>query len=313
MENNQFDLAIILVFMVVGLFSFLKGFARDFCSTTSWLFAIICSHLIGKEFVVFLKPYIPNLYLANIVSYSLLFIIMLVIFYILIAKFLRPILEKIPNPIDQSLGFGFGVAKSYIILSFLFVVAASIYGINLPSDDKRFGPKWLKESKSYAILEFGALKVKFIKTADLDNIIANSTYKDVASFYDDKKDIEDIIDQENNDYNDKIQDLNIEELPPSIDKNADKNGGYKENERNKMNRLLDVISINDQYDTKDEEDNEQNNIESKKELINIEENDISKEESGYIENLFDKLSIFKNITDNLFGDDDEIIEEALEN
>ncbi|MDA7705102.1 CvpA family protein [Rickettsiales bacterium] len=266
MGNNQFDLAIIVIFLMVGLFSFLKGFAKDFCSTICWLCAIILSQLMGAEFAILLKPYIPNIYLAKVISHSILFIVILTISYLFIAKSLRPILQSVPDPINQSLGFGFGVIKAYAILSFLFAMSASIYNLNIfnnKSSEGRFGPSWLQESKSYAILEFGASKLDFVTNIMPETM--NSNGKGVLSFYMDgdtsfyENQVKNMIEKKMDDQ--IAKDPNKEIIEPSNDSNSDEIGGYEKQERKKMDRLIQVVSIdnkiyNEENNSKDDIENE---------------------------------------------------------
>ena len=74
MIDNQFDIVIILILSLVGLFSFLKGFSNDFSSTLSWILAIISAYLLGGPMSLILKMSIPNIYLAKVVANSLIFI-----------------------------------------------------------------------------------------------------------------------------------------------------------------------------------------------------------------------------------------------
>jgi uncharacterized membrane protein required for colicin V production len=233
MIDNQFDIVIILILSLVGLFSFLKGFSNDFSSTLSWILAIISAYLLGGPMSLILKMSIPNIYLAKVVANSLIFIISLTCSHILISKFLRPILEMMPMPVNQALGFGFGVSKAYIILCFIFALIASIYGLNKKNKDidGRFGPDWLKNSQSYAILEFGASYINIFSNAT--SSIADSNKFDVLSFYTNGADMYD-----ENGLKEEFKKKDIKKIA----KNADKEGGYDLNENKKMDRLIEIAS-----------------------------------------------------------------------
>lgn len=242
MINNQFDIAVILILSLVGLFSFLKGFSRDFSSTLSWILAIISTYLLGGPVSLILKMSIPNIYLAKVIANSLIFIVILICSHILISKFLRPILEMLPMSVNQALGFGFGVSKAYIILCFIFALIASIYGLRGKSEDidGRFGPDWLKKSQSYAVLEFGASYINIF--SDATSNIANSNKFDILSFYNNGDDMHD-----ENDVKEEFQQKDV----TKISNNADKDGGYEINENKKMDRLIEIAS-NDENNKKNQ-------------------------------------------------------------
>ena len=229
-ENNFFYLAIIFILLVTAFFSFLKGFSKDFSSTLCWISAILISHFFGSNFSIFLKPFIPNEHLSKVVAHSLLFILVLIAISIITSKLVRPILDRIPDPINQSLGFIFGLSKCYIILSFLFAITVVIYSSNIFFNKNkesgikgRHGPNWLQTSKSYPVLEYGASK--------LESIAANF--------------IPQIMKDENVDITEIIKDKEFEKVKKeAIDSgmDADELGGYGNTDIRKMKKIINIIS-----------------------------------------------------------------------
>ncbi len=242
--DNSFDLVVGTILLLIILFSFLKGFARDFSSTLCWFSAALISYFFGPVLFNIFKIHIGNAYLAKVSSYSILFIITLIIIYILISKLLRPLLSKIPDVIDRSLGLFFGVFKGYVMLCLVFGVFVKISNSHifsyLSKTKKTSGGdtmNWFSNAKSYPILEFGASKLSFLFDHISLDFLERSSDSNIE-----------IKDPDGNKFMDDNFDKGLESGSKklSINKNAVKSGGYKSNEIRKMDRLIYVIdNIND--------------------------------------------------------------------
>jgi len=163
------------------------------------------------------------------------------------------------------LGFGFGFAKGYFMLSFVFAIFLSMYSGSavdkLKKDKpiiKKIGPNWFCESKSYGILLFGADIIKpFIdRKMDQINNDNNSGVKDNKALGSELESLDQII--KNNKMYDELLDGKDSKAVPATkkeaidieikkDKTEDKidqkeESGQTRQEIEKMKRLIEIMS-----------------------------------------------------------------------
>jgi hypothetical protein len=191
----------------------------------------------------------------------------LIIGSIVNSKISGPLSKVTPIAINQSLGFGFGFAKGYMIVAFVFTAIMSFYSPSSFSEaeDKfssRVGPEWLTKSKSYDLLLFGSNWIKPI----IDDLISKAK-NDVGEAAYDAEEIKDQEEDANNDDKKKkksaiskalkgvmqMQKLNEElakyknggksDNKEDKDRDSEKpDKGYTEQERQKMQRLIEIMS-----------------------------------------------------------------------
>ncbi len=228
MIDSSFDIIVGTILLIIVLFSFLKGFSKDFSSTLCWVSSLLISYkfspILSHVFIGHVNPL-----LVGVASHAIIFISSIIIIYILISKLVRPLLDKIPSVINQSLGLFFGVFKAYIILSIMLAVllnvsSSKIFNINQLNNEVTTGKvlSFVKNSKFYPILEFGALKLSSFLDDSLPGMIRSS--QSIESI---KK------------YNSQKKTISKKLL---IKKDAEESGGYESNEIRKMERLIKVIN-----------------------------------------------------------------------
>ena len=252
MTPNYVDGALIFILLLFALLSFLKGFIKDFFSTLNLILAIVISYVASPVITRLFSKNETQQLIIELGTQFTIFIILLIIFSILTSKISTPLSERIPGSVNQSLGFGFGFLKGYVILSFVFAGLLYFYSYSSNTNPKikqKIGPEWLEKSKSYNFLEYGANIAKPI----IDNALTKARGDDYSG--DARQDHIDNIMRTKKLY-DEIDKMNNPDSPTSnieqkkeqpLDKdiksdNKDGESGYTKQELEKMKRLIEIMS-----------------------------------------------------------------------
>ncbi len=258
---NSVDAILFFILFVFAFLAFLKGFVKEFFTTLNLIIAITASYILSPFIAkLFVDSQTPGI-LVDLGTQFMVFVSVLIICSIFSSKIYVPLSEKIPEFLNQSLGFGFGFLKGYLIISFIFSILLFFYSNNpLFKDDaakiadskkqEKFGPEWFQDSKSYDILHYGADFLKpfvdsVLKTTDKNiekkipediggGINAINKVIKTQRFY------EQILEDENRPNKQSANEPeNKEAGPESEQKNEN---GYTDQEIKKMKRLIEIMS-----------------------------------------------------------------------
>lgn len=221
----------------------------------------------------FIAHKISNPIISNIVSSTLVFIIAIIGLSILTSNIAKAINTKFPSSINITLGLAFGFTKGFLISSLIFATILNLFGSTEDLSSKS-GPEWLQESETYRPLSFGAyiilpfadsifgeIKERYIPN-DKDkedrkdknsnsNSNGSNTYKTDNLRYDGNgyNSMDNLIestervegDKANKDNSSK-NNSNKNNENNSIDiKKIKETGGYKKEQVQKLNHLIDMI------------------------------------------------------------------------
>ncbi len=269
LDPNTVDGVLLLILLTVAFLALLKGFVKEFFSISNLIIATIISYKFAPLIADFIHyDKVPAVIIGLVVRFVI-FVLMLIIGFIVFSKISKPLLEKIPAAVDRSLGFGLGFIKCYSIFCLIFAVIISFYP-NLPQKDpnselldkppetnitlenlqpeikmkaEKPGPNWLKNSRSYSFLQFGA---QFFQPL-VNGMVSNLGVKDMLRVknQDGYNDNQKMINQHNK------KDSNAQ---PSVDVNQKNDGkknsspnkpepetGYTKEQINKMKRLIEIM------------------------------------------------------------------------
>lgn len=249
-----------LVFAIMIFFTFLgllRGFIRELSSLANWIGSGLLTVLLRPIVNDLVSNKISNSVASNVVSSIIVFVIAIIGLSILTSNIARAINTKFPSSINITLGLAFGFTKGFLICSLTFATILNLFG---STDDlsSKSGPKWLQASQTYRPLSFGA----YIILPFADSILGQ--IKEKYSIPESKKEEE--TDSKTNDSNDKIDSLrrykndydginNLLEkadklkAPKQVEQNTETSkediqkdsGGYKKEQMNKLNHLIDIL------------------------------------------------------------------------
>lgn len=102
--------------------------------------------------------------IADMVTAGIIFCVTLGLFSAVSYFGSKSLRESKLNAVDRSLGFGFGILRSLILVAMGYIMVCYIWKV-----DKR--PDWVMEAKTRPIFESAAVMVKNLLPGDLDIII----------------------------------------------------------------------------------------------------------------------------------------------
>ena len=116
----MFDIIILVLVLISALFAFLRGFSLELLSISVWVISFFGSYAYGNNLVNFFNKIINNILISTGISYTVVFLIIFVIFSFFTRKFSIYIKDSYVGLIDKSLGFIFGILRGYIIVGLSF-------------------------------------------------------------------------------------------------------------------------------------------------------------------------------------------------
>lgn len=231
------DVIVLVVILISALVSFLRGVIREILTILGVIGGLVAAYYGGP----ILNPYMEDWLgvkepaegekvekfmgiltydmLAEILSYGLIFIVVVVILSI-ISHLLAETVRAIGlGPIDRTLGVIFGIARGILLIAIVFIpvrIAAS--------EEKR--EEWFKDSKSYFYVDkISQALIDMVPDAVLDEL---------------KEDAETV--EEGINTREKLQNMNVLKKDQAADgkteNDAAKGPGYTEEFREEMDKLF---------------------------------------------------------------------------
>ncbi|WP_085900701.1 CvpA family protein [Kiloniella majae] len=124
MENlpiSLFDVAVIGIIVVSGLFALFRGFVHEVLSVASWIGAGFVTLWTFHPLLPYVQQFINIPFVAEIITGFALFVITLGLFMVMIRAICRHVRESTFGPLDRSLGFLFGLLRGGIIVSIMWI------------------------------------------------------------------------------------------------------------------------------------------------------------------------------------------------
>ncbi|MEM7173379.1 MAG: CvpA family protein [Pseudomonadota bacterium] len=157
---NVTDLIIIIVIVISGLFSFLRGLVHEVLAVGSW---------VGATFVTLYSfPYATEL-ASQIISVKLIaewtagvvtFIVALVVFSLITRLLARQVQQSGLGPLDRTLGLLFGFVRGAVLVCLAWMVLA----LFIPRED---WPESVQEAKTLPLVAAGSSVLLSLAPADL--------------------------------------------------------------------------------------------------------------------------------------------------
>jgi membrane protein required for colicin V production len=146
---NVFDLVVIAVIVLSGLFALMRGVVKEILSIVSWVGALFAA-LYGFGYV---RPYINKFitppWLADAVTGIGLFVIALIVLGLLASFISGAVRKSSAGALDRSLGFLFGLLRGAVIICVAWLAVSWA----LPASEQ---PVWLRDARTLPLVERGA-------------------------------------------------------------------------------------------------------------------------------------------------------------
>ena len=219
------DIGVGLLLLVSGFLAYTRGLVQESLSIAGWVGAIFIT-IYGFPY---LKPYVHEIItieiVANLTVGIVIFVTSLVILSLCTRRISKIIKGSELNAIDSSMGLLFGLVRGALIIVIIYIGVRTIY----PDGEQ---PRWMEESRSLGLIEYGSEILVALIPKNL-NVITNTN----------KIKFRDLTNKESYDF--EYSNKAIKKLMLPRPKNKENQntitGGYGKKERQQMERLNDSI------------------------------------------------------------------------
>ena len=215
---NTLDIILLISIIISIIIGYSRGLIREFLSIFNWLFASWFAFKYYSKLKTDMLDFISTEILADALSFGLIFLTSIITITI-ISNFLSKNIKKtLFAPIDKILGMFFGLIRAIMLILVLIIAGNQTIWKNNTI------PSLLSEANSYQIIKLGITYLEKI----FPNEIISFDYKSIDIK---KLNLNNIIDKNK-----------LFEEPP-IKKNDEKEGAYTPAEREQMDRLNNIETI----------------------------------------------------------------------
>lgn len=213
---NPFDIFIIVLIVLSGLFAFARGFVREALSVATWVGA----GLAAVNALPYTRPFAEQWLQKGIVADAgaglAVFVVVLIVLSIISSAIARRVKDSSLSAVDRTLGLLFGLLRGVILACLVYL------GVTwaLPEANR---PIWIKEARTASLLEIGADKIKALVPASVRNR-AETTAAEAQQKVDQARDATNAI--------------RALQQPTQAPKPADPGKGYTADQQRDMNRLF---------------------------------------------------------------------------
>lgn len=151
-ELTMFDVVIISIILISSLLAFIKGFVSAVLSFTNWVVSFMLVIYATPVVAEWLSGVVDSEQTARVFASVLVFITSFIFFAILNGQIIRLVRSAGIGSIDRTLGLAFGMVRGVLIGVVIFL-SVNIGFNMLSADSEKASPEWLKEAKSYNLLQ----------------------------------------------------------------------------------------------------------------------------------------------------------------
>lgn len=147
------DLGVVIILLISAVLAFARGFVHEVLGLAAWVGAALAV-LFGLDHVrPLFRQFISLPLLADIAAGGTLFIVTLLVLSLLTRSISNRVQDSPLNAVDRSLGFLFGLVRGALLVCIAYIPVAWL----LPPPEQ---PAWLKDARSYPLIERGADTLK---------------------------------------------------------------------------------------------------------------------------------------------------------
>ncbi len=239
---NVLDIIFFSITLTFVLIAFFRGFVKEIFSILNWIISFLISYYLTPLLIEPLSPYFSSKIALDIFLRTILFTICFLAIAFSTSGLSTTIKENFPKWLDKIMGIAFAVGKSLLVFGLFYSLYFTIYKFlianNKPIDYQKDTPVFIKEAKCYGIIKTSGRIVDPVV-----NGVFNSVSKNFQKIISDQKLLEnkvnEIVEEKAND----IIEQDLIKKPLQEEENPqEKNSGYKKNDIQKMERLIDIIN-----------------------------------------------------------------------
>jgi len=158
---NGFDIGVIAVILLSGLFAFARGFVKEALAIVAWVGAAVVAVLALPYTLPFAERYLPKGVVAYGAAGLAVFLVVLVVLSFATSLVAQRVQKSKLSAIDHTLGLIFGLLRGVLI------VCVAWLGLTwaLPEGGREPLPAWITEAKTKPYLQTGAERLNALLPA----------------------------------------------------------------------------------------------------------------------------------------------------
>lgn len=145
---TAFDVAVLLIIGISTVMAFGRGFATVALSLAAWAATVFAVVFLGELVTPYLRPYVEPSWLADSITYAVLFFGGLMLLKWLAGMIGGAIKNSPIGFLDRSLGALFGLLRGMVLVSALYFGFVKLF----PGDS----PEWIEKAQTRPLVQWGA-------------------------------------------------------------------------------------------------------------------------------------------------------------
>src|SRR5215468_5306907 len=159
---NPFDIFVIVLIALSGLFAFARGFVREALSVGTWVGASLAALYAFPDARAIAERWLDKGIVADSAASLSVFVVVLIVLSLLSSAVSRRVKDSSLSALDRTLGLLFGLVRGVILACLVYIGV----GWALPEASR---PPWIKEARTGSLLQIGADKLKALVPNSMRN------------------------------------------------------------------------------------------------------------------------------------------------
>ncbi len=152
---NPFDIFIIVLIVLSGLFAFARGFVREALSVATWVGASLAALYAFPYARPIAERWLAKGIVADGAAALSVFVVVLIVLSVLSTAISRRVKDSALSALDRTLGLLFGLVRGVILACLVYI------GVTWALSEAN-RPIWIKEARTGSLLQIGADKLKVL-------------------------------------------------------------------------------------------------------------------------------------------------------
>ncbi len=167
--RDVFDLIVVAIVLLSGLFAFFRGFVHESLSMLGWVGAAVTAlygYPVARPYV---RELIPSQLIADLATGIGLFIISFLIFSFISGRIAKAVQNSGLDSLDSTLGFIFGLVRGGLVVCIAYLALSWL----MPPAQQ---PEWVQTARTRPVLQEGAYLLK----AAMPDALFDNTAEEIA-------------------------------------------------------------------------------------------------------------------------------------
>ena len=167
--RDVFDLVVVAIVLLSGLFAFFRGFVHESLSMLGWVGAAVTAlygYPVARPYV---RELIPSQLIADLATGIGLFIISFLIFSFISGRIAKAVQNSGLDSLDSTLGFVFGLVRGGLVVCIAYLALSWL----MPPAQQ---PEWVQTARTRPVLQEGAYLLK----AAMPDALFDNTAEEIA-------------------------------------------------------------------------------------------------------------------------------------